>query len=286
MIGLEKILTDHQDRRAFVYARQSSPAQVLHNRSSTERQIALAEVARELGWQATQIDVVDEDLGRSGRFVEGRQGFQRIATEMTMGRVGAVFSLDASRLARSSADWHRLLEIAALTRTLLIDEQNVYDPRDPNDRLVLGMKGTMADFELVWLRQRMEGGRWHLARKGQYRVPRPPAGYVHEDVDSARLIFDPDEEVQRVVKLLFDRYRIGGTINDVVAYFAQTNFGFRAGWAGGLSGRGSRTTGFRTFLRTLCTRARTFSGVIAAKQFSTAPRAGEATESCRSRAGE
>jgi DNA invertase Pin-like site-specific DNA recombinase len=148
-----------------------------------------------------------------------------MAAEMTLGRVGAVFSLDASRLARSSADWHRLLEVAALTRTLLIDEQSVYDPRDPNDRLVLGMKGTMADFELVWLRQRMEGGKWHLARKGAYRV-RPAAGYVYEDDESTSLVFDPDEEVQRAVALLFERYRIGGTIRDVMGHFATHKLWF------------------------------------------------------------
>ena len=225
MIGLDKIRPEHRERRAFVYARQSTPAQVMQHRSSTERQIGLADRALELGWSTNQIDVVTDDLGRSGRFTEGREGFQRLAAEMTMGRVGAVFSLDASRLARSSADWHRLLEIAVLTRTLLVDEQSVYDPRDPNDRLVLGMKGTMADFELVWLRQRMEGGRWHLASKGAYRV-RPPAGYAYEDDESTHLVLDPDEEVQRAVELLFERYRVGGTVNDVVSYFARNELRF------------------------------------------------------------
>ena len=142
-----------------------------------------------------------------------------------MGRVGAVLSLDASRLARSSADWHRLLEIAALTRTLLIDEQSIYDPRDPNDRLVLGMKGTMADFELVWLRQRMEGGRWHLARQGAFRM-RPPAGYVYDDDEATSLSLDPDEEIRRAVELLFDRYRVAGTNLDVVEYFASHRLRF------------------------------------------------------------
>jgi len=227
MTGREKILAEHLERRAFVYARQSTPAQVIHHRSSTERQIGLAERAAQLGWSTNLVDVVTDDLGKSGRYVEGREGFQRLAAEMTMGRVGAVFSLDASRLARSSADWHRLLEIAALTKTLLVDEQSVYDPRDPNDRLILGMKGTMADFELVWLRQRMEGGRWHLAKNGAYRF-RPAAGYVHEDDESAKLVFDPDEEVQRAIKLLFERYRIGGTLDDVVRYFAHHEIRFPA----------------------------------------------------------
>lgn len=225
MIGHDKILADHRSRRAFVYARQSTHAQVLKNRSSTERQIGLAELAAQLGWSDAQIDVVTDDLGQSGRYVEGREGFQRLAAEMTMGRVGAVFSLDASRLARSSADWHRLLEIAALTKTLLIDEQSVYDPRDPNDRLVLGMKGTMADFELVWLRQRMDGGRWHLARKGAFRM-RPPAGYIYEDDDATALSLDPDEEIRRAVELLFERYRVAGSSNDVISYFAERGLRF------------------------------------------------------------
>lgn len=225
MIGHDKILGEHRARRAFVYARQSTPAQVLQNRSSTERQLELAGLAAELGWSDAQIDVVTDDLGQSGRYTEGREGFQRLAAEMTLGRVGAVLSLDASRLARSSADWHRLLEIAALTRTLLIDEQSVYDPRDPNDRLVLGMKGTMADFELVWLRQRMDGGRWHLARKGAFRM-RPPAGYIYDDEDATALSLDPDEEVRRAVELLFERYRVAGSNRDVVDYFLRRGLRF------------------------------------------------------------
>jgi DNA invertase Pin-like site-specific DNA recombinase len=225
VIGHDKILAEHRGRRAFVYARQSTPTQVQQNRSSTERQLGLASLAAELGWSDAQIDVVTDDLGQSGRYVEGREGFQRLAAEMTLGRVGAVLSMDASRLARSSADWHRLLEIAALTRTLLIDEQSVYDPRDPNDRLVLGMKGTMADFELVWLRQRMDGGKWHLARKGAFRM-RPPAGYVYDDEDATSLSLDPDEEVRRAVELLFERYRVAGTNRDVVDYFVGRGLKF------------------------------------------------------------
>jgi DNA invertase Pin-like site-specific DNA recombinase len=233
--GCEKIFREHRDKWAFIYARQSTPAQVLQHRSSTERQLGLRDVALSLGWSSSQIEVIADDLGRSGKFTENRDGFQRLAAEISLGHVGAVFSLDASRLARSSADWHRLLEIAALTRTLLVDEQTVYDPRDPNDRLVLGMKGTMADFELVWLRQRMDGGRWHLVRKGEYRV-RPPAGYVYADDESTRLVLDADEEIRRAVALLFERYRLGGTTSDVVRYFRAhglrfpSRFGKRVVW--------------------------------------------------------
>lgn len=225
MTGVDKIVAEHRERTAFVYARQSTPAQVVEHKSSTERQLGLAERAAELGWSRERIVVIDDDLGRSGKTVEGREGFQRMAAEMSMGRAGALFSLDASRLARSSADWHRLLEIAALTRTLLVDEQTVYDPRDPNDRLVLGMKGTMADFELVWLRQRMEGGRWHLARRAEYRL-RPCAGYLYEDEEATRLVFDPDDEIRRTVELVFERYRIAGSVRDVVAYFAKHKLRF------------------------------------------------------------
>jgi DNA invertase Pin-like site-specific DNA recombinase len=219
MIGIEKISTEHRERLAFVYARQSTAVQALHNTTSTERQFALADLAVELGWPKAAVEVVD-DLGRSGKFSESRAGFQRMATEMSLGRAGAVLSLDASRLARSSADWHRLLEIAALTRTLLIDEGTVYDPRDPNDRLVLGMKGTMADFELLWLRQRMEGGRWHLARRGEYRMS-VPAGYIYEDANSLHFTFDHDEEVRQAIELVFKRFRHSGTIQAVVGYFVD-----------------------------------------------------------------
>jgi DNA invertase Pin-like site-specific DNA recombinase len=223
MNGADKIRPEHRERRAFVYARQSSAAQLLHHRTSTERQFDLANRAVELGWPSNRVEVIADDLGRSGRFTENRQGFQRLAAEMGLGRVGVVLSLDASRLARSSADWHRLLEIAVLTRTLLADEQTVYDPRDPNDRLVLGMKGTMADFELEWLRHRMHAGLWHRARRGE-KPMRPPIGYVNDEC--GRLQLDPDEEIRRVVKLLFERYRVAGSMGDVVRYFNEHDIRF------------------------------------------------------------
>jgi DNA invertase Pin-like site-specific DNA recombinase len=234
MNNKDKIQPEHRERTAFVYARQSSTFQVMHNQTSTERQVALGDLALALGWDRSRVELVTSDLGRSGKFSENRDGFQKLAADMGLGRVGAVFSLDASRLARSSADWHRLLEIAALTRTLIVDEQTVYDPREPNDRLVLGMKGTMADFELVWLRQRMDGGRWHLARKGEYEF-RPPVGYVRDD--AGHLVLDPNEEVRRAVELLFERYRVSGSCRDVVRYFVQhriqfpARFGTRVIWS-------------------------------------------------------
>jgi len=207
-MGNDKIRPDHRERRAYVYARQSSQAQLLHNRTSTERQFDLRGRAIELGWSSERVEVIADDLGRSGKFSENRNGFQRLAAECGLGRVGIVLSLDVSRLARSSADWHRLLEIAALMRTLIADEHTVYDPREPNDRLVLGMKGTMAEFELEWLRHRMLDGLWHRARKGEHPM-RPPVGYIQDD-ENGRLQLDPDEEVRRAVALLFERYRLAG----------------------------------------------------------------------------
>ena len=230
MIGNDKIRPEHRERRAFVYARQSSQTQLLHNRTSTERQFDLAGRAVELGWPNERVEVIADDLGRSGKFSENRNGFQRLAAECGLGRVGVVLSLDVSRLARSSADWHRLLEIAALTRTLIADEHTVYDPRDPNDRLVLGMKGTMAEFELEWLRHRMLDGLWHRARKGEHPM-RPPVGYVRDDEDG-RLQLDPDEEVRRVVALLFERYRLAGSVLDVMRYFHEHKIRFPGRHAG------------------------------------------------------
>ncbi len=228
MNGADKIRLEHRERRALVYARQSSAAQLVHHRTSTERQFDLANRAEELGWPSSRVEVIADDLGRSGKFSENRLGFQRLAAEMGLGRVGVVLSLDASRLARSSADWHRLLEIAALTRTLLADEQTVYDPRDPNDRLILGMKGTMADFELEWLRHRMLEGLWHRARRGEMAM-RPPVGYV--SAEHGRLQLDPDEEIHRVVALLFERYRVAGSMRDVVRYFTEHGIRFPARFA-------------------------------------------------------
>jgi DNA invertase Pin-like site-specific DNA recombinase len=224
MIGAEKLEIDHRQRRAFVYVRQSTMAQVRQHRTSTERQCDLQALAVQLGWSSTQVELVVADLGRSAKFSENREGFKQLVVEVGLGHIGAVFSLDAARLARSSADWHRLLELAGLTRTLLIDEHTIYDPRDPNDRLLLGMKGTMADFELVWLRQRMLAGRWHLARRGECRL-RPPAGYVY---DGDQLVQDPDEEIRHSVELLFERYRQAGSCRDIVAYFAEHDIKFPA----------------------------------------------------------
>ena len=152
-----KLTVSHLNRHAFVYVRQSTLRQVAEHQESTRRQYALRERATALGWAADQIVVIDADLGRSGASTD-RAGFQRLVAEVGLGRVGIVLGLEVSRLARNSTDWHRLLEICALTETLILDEDGLYDPTDDNDRLLLGLKGTMSEAELHWLRARLRGG--------------------------------------------------------------------------------------------------------------------------------
>lgn len=209
-----KIRPEHLGRPALVYIRQSTLSQVLENRQSTERQYGLADLAKRLGWDASQVDVIDEDLAHSGESTANRTGFQRLAAEVSMGRVGAIVSLEVSRLARSSADWHRLLDLCALADTLIVDDDGTYDPNDFNDRLVLGMKVTMSDAERHVMRLRLLGGKLHKASKGQLAFP-PPTGYVFDGA----LAIDPDEQVQKAVRLLFERFRLDGSAYAVVRYF-------------------------------------------------------------------
>ena len=159
-----KIGKEHLSREAMVYIRQSSAHQVRDNRESGERQYSLVERAAALGWPAGSVTTIDEDQGRSGTTADHRHGFKKLLAEISAGQVGIVLALEASRLARSSADWSRLVEICGITRTLLADESAVYDPRDPNDRLLLGVKGTISEAELFTLRCRLHEGRWNKAR--------------------------------------------------------------------------------------------------------------------------
>lgn len=216
-----KIRPEHLAKPARVYIRQSTLMQVHEHRESTERQYALVELAKRLGWDATQIEVIDEDLGHSGTSAAQRKGFQRLIAEVSLGKVGAVLSLEVSRLARSSADWHRLLDLCALSDTLIIDDDGVYDANDFNDRLVLGMKGTMSDAECHSMRLRLQGGILHKAKKGQLVFP-PPTGYVF---DNGALVFDPDEQVQKALHLLFERFLLEGSVTGTVRYFS--NHGLR-----------------------------------------------------------
>jgi DNA invertase Pin-like site-specific DNA recombinase len=184
----EKILATHLDRQAIVYPRQSTLRQLHEHQESTKRQYALKDRAADLGWTEQKILVIDEDLGQSGASGEWRQGFQRLAENVAHGRVGGIFALEVSRLARSSADWHRLLELCALADVVIVDEQVVYSPRDYNDRLLLGLKGTMSEAELYWMRLRLEGGRLSKARRGELYFC-PPAGYEW-DRETRRFRFD------------------------------------------------------------------------------------------------
>jgi DNA invertase Pin-like site-specific DNA recombinase len=215
----EKILPINRDRRAVVYLRQSTIKQVHENVESTRRQYGLKERAIALGWPSDNVDVIDEDLGQSGTSVECREGFQRLAEAVAQGRVGAIFALEISRLARSSADWHRLLDLCRLTDVQIIDEQAVYTPRDYNDRLLLGLKGTMSEAEQYWMRLRLDGGRLNKARRGEYRFT-PPAGYIWDkELPGFRL--DPNEEVQRSIRLVFQQFRLEQSAYGVMRYLAS-----------------------------------------------------------------
>jgi DNA invertase Pin-like site-specific DNA recombinase len=199
-----KIQSLHCERMAYVYVRQSTPWQVKENRESTERQYHLHERALQLGWAASHVEIIDEDQGRTGTFAAHRSGFQRLVTEVGLGKVGIVLMLEASRLARNNSDWYRLIEICGLSRTLIGDEYAIYNPREPNDRLLLGVKGTLSEAELFTLRTRLYEGRWNKARKGQLQFPLA-TGYVRGADGTWEL--DPDAQVRDRLAYLFDSFR-------------------------------------------------------------------------------
>ena len=204
----QKISSSHLHKLAIVYVRQSSLHQVQENRESRARQYALTDYAQLLGWPSDRVLVIDEDQGLSGKTADQRSGFQRLLAEVALDHVGLVLSLEMSRLARSSKDWHHLLEVCAIFGTLLADQDGVYDPSDPNDRLLLGLKGTMSEVELHTMRNRLNRGRLNKAQRGElfYSVP---WGYVL--LASGEVAFDPDEQVRNVVKLVFEKYAEFGT---------------------------------------------------------------------------
>jgi DNA invertase Pin-like site-specific DNA recombinase len=205
-----KIRPAHLRRQAIVYIRQSSPHQVRNNRESSSRQYALVERAQALGWPAKSVEIIDEDQARSATIATHRHGFKTLLAEIGAGQVGVVLALEASRLARSSADWHRLVEICVVTQTLLADEAAVYDPRDPNDRLLLGVKGTISEAEIFTLRTRLHEGRWNKARRGEL-ARSLPVGYVRSRSESGSVIKDPDRQVQSrlaYIFRLFDRHKV------------------------------------------------------------------------------
>jgi len=213
-----KVTARHLKRDAYLYIRQSTVRQVFENTESTERQYALRQRAFALGWPLERVIVIDSDLGQSGSSAAEREGFQKLVAEVGMGRAGIVLGLEVSRLARNSTDWHRLLEICAITDTLILDEDGIYDPAHFNDRLLLGLKGTMSEAELHVMRARLRGGLLNKARRGELRS-QLPVGFVY-DID-ARVVLDPDLEVQQAVRLLFQTFLRTGVARQTVKHFRQ-----------------------------------------------------------------
>jgi DNA invertase Pin-like site-specific DNA recombinase len=219
-----KIQPSHRERLALVYVRQSSPQQVLHHRESAELQYRLSERAAAMGWPNERIRIIDDDQGLSGRSIEGRNGFQRLLSELGQDRVGLVLGIEMSRLARSCKDRYHLLEICALFGALLADQDGVYDPRNYNDRLLLGLKGTMSEAELHILQGRMLQGKMNKAERGEL-FSHAPAGYMRDE--QAGMMLKSDEQARHVVQMVFDKFHECGSINAVLRYLSKN--GIRLG---------------------------------------------------------
>src|SRR5215210_374464 len=213
MSDRSKITDAHRRRRAVVYVRQSTLAQVERNTESAARQYALRERAVELGWPLALVAVVDEDMGRSGASSDGRFDFKELVAEVGLGQVGLILALETSRLARSSADWHQLLDLCALTATLIADADGVYSPADFNDRLLLGLKGTMSEAELHLIRARLDGGLRNKAKRGELRLALP-VGLDRDEDD--RIMLCSNEEVRHAIERVFALWRRLGSARQVV----------------------------------------------------------------------
>jgi DNA invertase Pin-like site-specific DNA recombinase len=213
-----KIQSTHRDRWAVVYVRQSTLQQVARHQESTRLQYGLVERALSLGWSRSHVQVIDDDLGKSGATAEGRPGFQRLVAAVSLEQVGIVLGIEMSRLARSCRDWHQLLEVCALFGTLIGDLDGVYDPRDYNDRLLLGLKGTMSEAELHVLKQRMQAGKRAKAERGELGL-RLPMGYVQRP--SGEVVKDPDAGAQATIQLIFDQFERLGTVNGLLQYLVR-----------------------------------------------------------------
>jgi DNA invertase Pin-like site-specific DNA recombinase len=212
VVSAEKITSRHTERRAYIYVRQSSPGQVQHNRESQRNQYALVERAIALGWPPGRIQVIDADLGQSGQD-GGRPGFQELVSEVSLGHVGIILAYEASRLARSNADWYRLLDLAAVVGALLADADGVYDPGGYNDRLLLGLRGMLSEAELHLLQLRLAAGRMRQIERGAYRQSLP-TGLVR--LEDGRVVKDPDQQIQRTIELVFARFAALGTCQKVL----------------------------------------------------------------------
>ena len=219
----QKVSADHLRRDAFLYVRQSSLRQVFENTESNKRQYALRDRAVSLGWPIERIHTIDSDLGVSGANAENRDGFQHLVSEVALGHAGIVLGLEVSRLARNNADWHRLLELAALTCTLILDEDGVYDPANFNDRLLLGLKGTMSEAELHVIKARLLGGQRNKARRGELEM-QLPIGLAYNAAGA--VVLDPDQQIQQSVRLLFDTFREIGSATAVVRRFLREGIRF------------------------------------------------------------
>jgi DNA invertase Pin-like site-specific DNA recombinase len=221
-----KICDVHLNRLAMVYVRQSTPQQVLENRESRERQYALAEFAQRLGWPTERVVVIDEDQGQSGKTAVERSGFQRLMTEVSLNHVGMVLGLELSRLSRSNKDWHQLIDVCGIFHTLLCDQDAVYDPLDSNDRLLLGMRGAMSEYELVTLRNRLLRGSRNKAERGELFL-HVPVGYLK--MPTGEVVQEPDEQARGMLRLVFDKFEELGSAYAVFHYFIenQLQLGFR-----------------------------------------------------------
>ena len=220
---METIKDTHIQRNALIYIRQSTTSQLRFHQESTERQYKFRQRALQLGWAKEKIEILDQDLGISGKEMTNRPDFKKLVAEVSMGRVGAVFALEASRLSRSCADWHRLLELCALTASLIVDEDGVYDPTNFNDQLLLGLKGTMSQAELHFMRARLWGGKLNKAKKGELHFPLP-VGLSYDS--EGRTVLDPDQEVQGALRLFFRYFKECGSAYGVVHRFAREQFRF------------------------------------------------------------
>ncbi len=219
----QKVTANHLRRDAYLYVRQSTVRQVFENTESTRRQYGLRERAVALGWPVERVQVIDSDLGKSGASTADREGFQQLVGEVGIGHAGIVLGLEVSRLARNSADWHRLLEICALTDTLILDEDGIYNPAEFNDRLLLGLKGTMSDAEQHVLRARLRGGILNQARRGALKTPLP-IGLVYDAANN--VVLDPDSQVRQSITHLFETFDRTGSASATVRHFYAQDLRF------------------------------------------------------------
>jgi DNA invertase Pin-like site-specific DNA recombinase len=218
-----KITSEHLSRKAYLYVRQSSVKQIFEHGESTRRQYALRDRAVLLGWRNEDVVVIDTDLGQSGAHAEGREGFKQLVSEVVVGNAGIVIGLEVSRLARNSSDWHRLLEICALSNTLILDEEGIYDPGNFNDRLLLGLKGTMSEAELHFIKARMLGGALSKAKRGELHTMLP-IGFEYGSEGEVQL--EPDRQIRQSISLVFEIFKKVGTAFGTVRYFRDKGIKF------------------------------------------------------------